>query len=69
MASTLFAANGYEVYKKNCMACHAKMMTEEYALAHLNELIAPPIVEVSARLKENIKTTDEEYDNSEAELH
>lgn len=51
------------------MACHAKMMTEEYALAHLNELIAPPIVEVSARLKENIKTTDEEYDNSEAELH
>jgi len=38
LAFTLFAANGYEVYKKNCMACHVKMMTEEYALAHLNEL-------------------------------
>ena len=44
------------------MACHAKMMTEEYALSHLSELIAPPMVEVAARLKENIKTTDEEED-------
>jgi len=61
-ASTLFGADGYEVYKKNCMACHTEMMTAEHALSHLNELVAPPMVEVSARLKENIKTTDEEED-------
>ena len=61
-ASVLFGADGYEVYKKNCMSCHAEMMTAEYALSHLSELAAPPMVEVSARLKENIKTTDEEED-------
>ena len=48
------------------MACHAEMMTAKYALAHLNELVAPPMVEVSARLKENIKTTDEEENEKQA---
>jgi len=62
LASSLFGVDGYEVYKQNCMKCHAEMMTAEYALAHMNELVAPPMVEVSARLKENIKTTDEEED-------
>jgi hypothetical protein len=62
IASTLLGADGYEVYKKNCMPCHVEMMTGKYALAHLDELVAPPMVEVSQRLKENIKTTDEEDD-------
>ena len=62
LASTLFSADGYAVYKKNCMSCHAEMMTAEYALAHLNALVAPPMIEVAGRLKENIKTTDEEED-------
>ena len=62
LASSLFAVDGYEVYKKNCMVCHVEVMTAEYALAHINELSAPPMVEVSGRLKENIKTTDEEDD-------
>ncbi len=38
IASTLLGADGYEVYKKNCMPCHVEMMTGKYALAHLNEL-------------------------------
>jgi len=62
LASSLFAVDGYDVYKKNCMVCHVEVMTAEYALAHINELSAPPMVEVSGRLKENIKTTDEEDD-------
>ena len=62
LASSLFAVDGYDVYKKNCKVCHVEMMTAEYALAHINELKAPPMVEVSGRLKENIKTTDEEED-------
>ena len=62
LASSLFALDGYDVYKKNCKVCHVEMMSAEYALKHINELSAPPMVEVSARLKENIQTTDDEDD-------
>ena len=62
IASSLFAVDGYEVYKKNCMVCHVEMMTHKEALKNINKLVAPPMVEVSERLKENIQTTDEEDD-------
>ncbi|MBN2815622.1 MAG: c-type cytochrome [Campylobacterales bacterium] len=61
-ASSLFAIDGYEVYKKNCMQCHVEMMSKEYALQNFKKLKAPPMVEVSSRLKQNIKTTDDEED-------
>ena len=60
--STLFANEGYEVYKKNCQSCHVEMMSVKEVMANLSKMKAPPMVEVSARLKENIKTTDEEDD-------
>ena len=62
LSTCIFAADGYEVYKQKCMACHVEMMTSEFALKNINKLIAPPMVEVSNRLKENIQTTDEEED-------
>jgi len=62
LATSLFAVDGYEVYKKNCMICHVEMMTHKEALKNLNKLVAPPMVEVSERLKENIQTADEEDD-------
>ena len=62
LASSLFAVDGYDVYKRNCKVCHVEMMNKEQILKHLNELSAPPMVEVSARLKENIKTADDEDD-------
>lgn len=62
LASTLFAADGYEVYKNNCMVCHVEMMTPQEILKNMSKLVAPPMVEVSSRLKENIQTTDEEDD-------
>ena len=62
ISATLFAADGYEVYNNVCKKCHVEVMSEKYALKHLKELKAPPMVEVSARLKENIKTTDDEDD-------
>lgn len=61
-SSTLFANEGYEVYKKNCQSCHVEMMSVKEVMANLSKMKAPPMVEVSARLKENIKTTDEEDD-------
>ena len=60
--ATLFANEGYEVYKKNCKSCHVEMMTVKEVMANLSKMKAPPMVEVSGRLKENIKTTDEEDD-------
>lgn len=62
LASSLFGVDGYEVYKKNCMTCHIEMMSRSEALKNFNTLKAPPMIEVSSRLKANIQTTDEEDD-------
>lgn len=61
---TLFAQDteGYKVYQEKCSSCHVEMMSKTDALKSLKNLKAPPMVEVSARLKENIKTTDDEDD-------
>ncbi len=60
LGSTLFANEGYDVFKKTCAACHVEMMTKQEVMKNLASMKAPPMVEVSSRLKENIKTTDEE---------
>lgn len=62
LSATLFAVDGYSVYKDKCMKCHVEMMGHDEALKKLDTLVAPPMVEVSERLKENIKTIDEEDD-------
>jgi cytochrome c peroxidase len=54
--------DGYKVYKNKCSSCHIEMMSKEEALKNLKKLKAPPMIEVSNRLKENIKTTDDEDD-------
>jgi hypothetical protein len=63
-AGSLYAQNvdGYTVYKEKCASCHIEVMSKTAALENLKNLKAPPMVEVSARLKENIKTTDDEDD-------
>ena len=63
-ASSLFAQNadGYRVYKEKCASCHIEIMSKTDALHNLKNLKAPPMIEVSGRLKENIKTTDDEED-------
>jgi len=62
--SSLFAQNidGYKVYKEKCASCHIETMGKSDALNNLKKLKAPPMIEVSERLKENIKTTDDEED-------
>jgi hypothetical protein len=59
---TLMGADGYQVYKDNCMKCHAQMMTKPEALKSFRSLKAPPMIEVSNKLKENIQTKDEDID-------
>jgi hypothetical protein len=65
-ASALFANNskidGYDVYKNKCQKCHVEMMDKSVAIKNLKELKAPPMVEVSNRLKENIIIKDDDDD-------
>lgn len=62
LTSTLLAVDGYEVYKNNCKKCHIEMISKSEVMKNFDKLKAPPMVEVSGRLKENIKTTDDEDD-------
>lgn len=59
---TLSAADGYTLYQNNCMKCHAEMMTKAEVMKSFGTLKAPPMVEVSNRLKANIRIMDEDKD-------
>lgn len=59
---TLLGADGYKVYKNNCMKCHVEMMSKTEALKSFKSLKAPPMVEVSNKLKDNIRTMDDDSD-------
>lgn len=59
---SLYGADGYGIYKKQCMQCHVEMMEKKEVLKVLHTLKAPPMVEVSNRLKENIIIADEDED-------
>ncbi len=62
LASTLFGADGYEVYKKNCMECHVEIMAKKDVIKNFKTLKAPPMLEVSDRLRENIIIQDDDDD-------
>ncbi len=60
---SLFASEaGEQVYEKHCAKCHIKEITKAQTLKRLNTLKAPPMIEVSNRLKEQIiiKSNDED---------
>jgi len=54
LGTSLFAVDGYEVYKNNCAACHVEMITKAETLKTFNKLKAPPMIEVSRQLKDTI---------------
>lgn len=58
----LWAVDGYGVYKKNCMQCHVEVMEKSEVLKNMKKLKAPPMIEVSNRLKENIIIKEEDED-------
>lgn len=61
-ATSIWGADGYHVYQKYCMKCHVEMMEKTEVMKHLGDLKAPPMVEVSNRLRENIIIADEDDD-------
>lgn len=56
------AADGYSIYQKHCMQCHVEIMEKSEVLKKIHTLKAPPMIEVSNRLKENIIIADEDED-------
>jgi len=60
LGSALFGADGYQVYQNNCQKCHIEMISKTEALKSFKTLKAPPMVEVSKRLKENIIIKDDD---------
>ncbi len=61
-STLLMASDGYSVYQKHCSGCHVEMMEKKEVLKKLHTLKAPPMVEVSNRLRENIIIADEDED-------
>ena len=59
-ACGLYGAEGYSVYQKHCMQCHVEMMEKKEVVKVFKTLKAPPMVEVSNRLKENIILKEED---------
>jgi len=62
LASALFSADGYEVFQKNCVECHVEMMSKSEVVRQFKTLKAPPMLEVSDRLRENIIIKDDDDD-------
>jgi hypothetical protein len=58
----LVAVDGYEVYTKNCQSCHLQEPKKDWVLKNLDKMKAPPMIEVSSRLKDQIvvKNGDED---------
>ena len=61
------SVDGYKVYQKNCKKCHIEMITVTETMKRVKTLTAPPMVEVSTRLKENI-LLKETYEEVKREL-
>lgn len=57
-----WGAEGYAVYQKHCASCHVEMMEKKEVIRTLHTLKAPPMVEVSHRLKENVIISDDDDD-------
>jgi len=51
--------NGEEVFERNCAACHIKNITKAETMKVIKTLKAPPMIEVSNHLKDNIKIVDD----------
>jgi hypothetical protein len=58
----LFATDGYKVYQKHCQACHLQEPKKAWVLKNIDKMLAPPMIEVSSHLKENIIVKDGDED-------
>jgi hypothetical protein len=59
---SLFGADGYKVYQNNCQKCHLEMISMEETMKVFKTLKAPPMVEVSKQIKQNIIIKEDDDD-------
>lgn len=63
LAASLFASDGYEVYKKHCSSCHMVMLPlGKNRIQEQNNMKAPTMRMVAMRLKMMIKIENEDED-------
>jgi hypothetical protein len=62
LSAIIMGADGYSVYQKYCSQCHVEIMEKKEVLRVLHTLKAPPMVEVSHRLRENVIISDDDED-------
>lgn len=51
--------DGEQVFEKMCVSCHVKMISQEETKKVFKTLKAPPMIEVSRQLKNNIKIVED----------
>ena len=62
LCTLAFGADGYEVFKSKCVQCHEEMLSKAETIKRFKTLKAPPMLEVSNRVKENIIIKDDDED-------
>jgi len=65
LGASLFGVDGYKVYQDNCKACHVEMISKAETLRVFKTLKAPPMVEVSGKLKGTIVIKGAKADDEE----
>lgn len=59
MAAEEKAVDGEKVFEKACASCHIKMITKPELMKVMKTVKAPPMIEVSNQLKNNIKIVED----------
>ena len=60
LSLSLFAIDGQKVYDDNCKACHLGMVSKADFMAQIKTIKAPPMVEISHRLKSTLTVADDD---------
>jgi len=67
LSATLFGADGAKVFQNNCAACHLGMVSKADFMKQIKSVKAPPMVEISNRLKSTIVI--EAKNENDEEIH
>ena len=59
LMATESKVDGEKVFEKACASCHIKMITKSELMKVMKTVKAPPMIEVSSQLKNNIKIVED----------
>jgi len=67
LATALFGVEGEKVFQENCTACHIGMISQADFMKQIKTVKAPPMVEISSRLRNTIQINAK--NENEEEIH